>query len=74
MLNCYASDANGLADPNFATGTKKRKQTVEPMFGIIKNAIEYNRFRLRGLLNAATEWSLVALAYNCRRINRMRVA
>ena len=51
---------------------KMRKQTVEPVFGIIKSAIGFTRFRLRGLSNAATEWSLIALAYNCRRINRLQ--
>ena len=50
---------------------RKRKQTVEPVFGVIKSAMGFTRFRLRGLLNAVTEWSLVALAYNCRRINRL---
>ncbi len=53
---------------------KMRKQTVEPVFGIIKSAIGFTRFRLRGLANAATEWSLVTLAYNCRRIARLRAA
>ena len=53
---------------------KMRKQTVEPVFGIIKSAIGFTRFRLRGLANAATEWSLVTLAYNCRRITRMQAA
>src|SRR5574337_589737 len=50
---------------------KKRKQTVEPVFGIIKSVIGFLRFRLRGLANAATEWTLTALAYNCRRISRL---
>lgn len=49
---------------------KKRKQTVEPVFGIIKSALGFLRFRLRGLQNVATEWTLIALAYNCRRITR----
>ena len=49
---------------------KKRKQTVEPVFGIIKSAIGFTRFRLRGITNAATEWTLIALAYNCRRLHR----
>ncbi len=53
---------------------KMRKQTVEPVFGIIKSALGFNRFRLRGLSNAATEWSLVTLAYNCKRIARMQMA
>jgi antirestriction protein ArdC len=28
-------------------------------------------FRLRGLANAATEWALITLAYNCRRVARL---
>ncbi|WP_342627943.1 IS1182 family transposase [Nguyenibacter vanlangensis] len=51
-----------------------RKQTVEPVFGIIKSAMGFTRFHLRGLANAATEWTLVALAYNCRRIARLTAA
>ena len=53
---------------------KKRKQTVEPVFGIIKSAMGFLRFRLRGIANVATEWKLVALAYNCRRMARMQAA
>ncbi|MFT8720713.1 IS1182 family transposase [Acetobacter sp.] len=51
-----------------------RKQTVEPVFGIIKSAMGFTRFHLRGLPNVATEWTLVALAYNCRRITRLTAA
>jgi len=29
-------------------------------------------FRLRGLQSIATEWTLIALAYNCRRITRVQ--
>lgn len=50
----------------------KRKQTVEPVFGIIKSAMGFVRFHLRGIQNVATEWTLTALAYNCRRIARLR--
>jgi transposase len=53
---------------------KKRKQTVEPVFGIIKNVIGFRKFSLRGLKNAAAKWTLVALAYNCKRINRLKAA
>jgi transposase len=53
---------------------KKRKQTVEPVFGIIKATMGFVRFRLRGIANAATEWTLTALAYNCRRLHRLRAA
>jgi len=50
----------------------RRKQTVEPAFGIIKAAIGFTRFHLRGIANAASEWTLIALAYNCRRLHRLR--
>jgi Transposase DDE domain len=53
---------------------KKRKQTVEPVFGIIKAAMDSRYFRLRGLPKVATEWTLIALAYNCRRIARLQAA
>lgn len=52
----------------------RRKQTVEPVFGIIKSAIGFVRFHLRGIRNVAAEWSLIALAYNCRRIARLQSA
>ena len=32
------------------------------------------RFHLRGHANAASEWTLITLAYNCRRLNRLRAA
>ncbi|MGH8749718.1 MAG: IS1182 family transposase [Burkholderiales bacterium] len=51
---------------------KKRKETVEPVFGIIKSAMGFTRFHLRGLQNVAAEWLLVALAYNCRRLHNLR--
>jgi hypothetical protein len=53
---------------------KRRKQTVEPVFGIIKSAIGFTRFRLRSLAKAKTEWTLIALAYNCSRIHRLQPA
>jgi transposase len=53
---------------------KKRKQTVEPVFGIIKSAMGFTRFRLRGIQKVAAEWLLVALAYNCRRLHRLQSA
>ena len=52
----------------------RRKQTVEPVFGIIKAAIGFTRFHLRGLANVTAEWTLIALAYNYRRLHRLRQA
>lgn len=52
----------------------RRKQTVETVFGIIKAALGFTRFRLRGLAKVTAEWTLIALAYNCRRLHRLRQA
>jgi transposase len=50
-----------------------RQSTVEPGFGIIKSALGFRAFRLRGLENVRAEWSLISLAFNCRRMAlRMR--
>ncbi|MBM3273319.1 IS1182 family transposase, partial [Candidatus Kaiserbacteria bacterium] len=35
-----------------------RKHTVEPVFGIIKDALGFRRFTLRGLANVTAEWQL----------------
>ena len=45
-----------------------RKQTVEPVFGIIKEAIGFRRFLLRGLEKAGLEWTLVTTSYNLKRL------
>jgi transposase len=45
-----------------------RQTTVEPGFGIIKAALGFRSFRLRGLENVRNEWSLLSLAFNCRRL------
>lgn len=46
----------------------RRKTTVEPAFGIIKAALGFRHFRLRGLAKVRIEWLLVSLAFNCRRL------
>jgi len=51
---------------------KLRKQTVEPVFGIIKEAMGFRRFSMRGLQKTDSEWSLVCLAYNMRRLFVLR--
>ena len=48
-----------------------RQQTVEPVFGIIKQVMGFRRFMLRGLEKVTGEWQLVCLAYNCKRLHRL---
>jgi transposase len=45
-----------------------RKQIPEPVFGIIKSALGFRQFLLRGLDNVRGEWSLVTMAWNMKRM------
>lgn len=47
---------------------RKRQETVEPVFGIIKSVLGFRQFLLRGHEKVSTEWSLVCLAYNVKRL------
>jgi len=47
----------------------KRKQTVEPVFGVIKEAMGFRQFLLRGQEKVSGEWELVCLAYNVKRLH-----
>lgn len=49
-----------------------RKQTVEPVFGIIKCAMGFRQFLTRGLDNVQNEWTLVCLAWNLKRMAVLR--
>lgn len=46
----------------------KRKCTVEPVFGIIKQILGFRQFSLRGLKKVSGEFNLVALAWNLKRM------
>lgn len=45
-----------------------RKQTVEPVFGIIKAVLGFRRFSLRGHAKVSLEWTLVCVSYNLKRL------
>ena len=45
-----------------------RKQTPEPVFGIIKSVLGFRQFSMRGLEKARGEWSLVTMAWNVKRM------
>jgi transposase len=45
-----------------------RKQIPEPVFGIIKSVLGFRQFLLRGLDHVRGEWSLVAMAWNIKRM------
>jgi transposase len=49
-----------------------RKQTVEPVFGIIKRVMGWRQMSMRGLDKAKGEWSLVTMAWNIKRMHVLR--
>jgi len=50
---------------------KQRKCTVEPVFGIIKSVLGFRRFSLRGQEKVSSEWTLVCLAWNLKRLHKL---
>lgn len=51
-----------------------RKQTVEPVFGIIKRVMGWRQMSMRGLNKAHGEWKLVTMAWNIKRMHVLRAA
>jgi transposase len=47
---------------------RRRAVTSEPTFHVIKRLLGFGRFSLRGLAQVNLEWTLVALAFNCRKL------
>lgn len=60
--------AHRLRTPNGKKLYALRKQTPEPVFGIIKSVMGFGQFSLRGFDNVERERNLVAMSWNIRRI------
>ncbi len=52
----------------------QRKQTVEPVFGMIKHVMGDRQTLLRGVEKVRGEWNLVCLAYNVKRLWSLKAA
>ena len=87
VLQRFAADApvpetdDPVAKMAHRLGTKKgrllyglRKQTVEPVFGIIKRVMGWRQMSMRGLEKARGEWSLVTMAWNIKRLHVLQAA
>ena len=59
-----------LAKKAAAKVYRLRKQTIEPVFGQIKEARGFRRFLLRGLKAVSAEWRLIALTHNLLKLFR----
>ena len=66
------SMAHRLATTTGRAAYALRKQTVEPVFGIIKSVMGFRQFSLRGLNKVSGEWNLVCLAWNVKRMAALR--
>lgn len=49
----------------------RRKGTVEPIFGIVKEVLGIRQFLLRGLEKVKGEWALIRCAFNLKRMHRL---
>ncbi len=63
-----------LATPEGRQTYALRKQTPEPVFGIIKSVMGFRQFHLRGLDKVKGEWNLVTLAWNMKRMFALQSA
>ncbi len=59
-----AAMAQKIAGQGYDSPYRLRKQTVEPVFGQIKQARGFRQFLLRGLEKVKEEWVLVCMAHN----------
>jgi transposase len=50
---------------------RRRKELVEPVFGILKEQQRARRFLLRGMAGVQAEWSLMATTFNLRTLARL---
>ncbi len=64
--------AEKLRTPEGKARYRRRACTVEPVFGIIKSALGFRQFLMRGLRKVTGEWSLVCLTYNLKRLHTLR--
>ncbi len=62
--------ADKLQTPAGKRVYSKRKETVEPVFGQIKEARGLRRFRFRGLGSVQAEWSLICATHNLLKLFR----
>ena len=50
----------------------RRQASVEPVVGIIKKVLGFEQFFLRGLQKVTLEWNLVCVAYNLKRLHKLK--
>jgi transposase len=69
-----AAMAHRLRTPEGRALYARRKHTPEPVFGIIKSVLGFRQFLLRGLDAVRSEWRLVTMAWNLKRMFALNLA
>jgi hypothetical protein len=60
-----------LRSPEGQRKYRRRKEIVEPMWGVLKEQRSMRRFRMRGLTKVAIEFTLAVTALNLTRLWRV---
>lgn len=63
-----------IADGGFESPYRLRKQIVEAVFGLIKQARGFRQFLLRGLEKVRAEWALICTAHNLVKLANLATA
>ena len=66
MMLYFASTGIGLTTERARGLYARRKELIEPIFGILKEQFGARRFLLRGLVNVRAEFRLLATAFILR--------
>lgn len=61
-----------LREPEGDARYRRRKATVEPVFGQVKEARGFRRFLLRGLQKVQREWAMICATHNLLKLFRFR--
>jgi len=73
-LENYKQQARqNLGSEKGITLRKQRSVEIESCFGDIKHNMGFRRFHLRGIEKVKTEWSIVAMAHNLRKIHLQNI-
>jgi hypothetical protein len=59
-----------MATPEAQTQYKKRRETVERTFAVIKQCFGVRQFRTRGIENVRSEWLWLGMAFNLQLMMR----
>jgi len=55
-------------------GYRKRKQSIEPVFGHTKHNRQFTQFHRRGRGAVWTEWRLLMMTHNLGKLHRHQIA